>query len=83
MAINQEFPFNEFIYLLLNQDVAQAVKSGKCQSGLSHYQKNGIIEGRRTTRWSKQLHFINRVVPCDNLMNLLDFKIPKTCREAE
>ena len=35
-----------------------AVQNGTCQSGLQHYNEFGIGEGRRTTRWSKQLHFI-------------------------
>lgn len=57
--MNQEFPFSEFIYLMLNPDVADAVRAGKWESGLAHYQKNGMKEGRLATRWSKQLHFIN------------------------
>ncbi len=54
-----EFTFSEFIYLMLNPDVAEAVKAGKCESGLAHYKKYGMKEGRLTSRWSKQLHFIN------------------------
>ncbi len=54
-----EFPFSEFIYLRLNPDVADAVLTGKWQSGLLHYEKAGAKEGRLISRWSKQLHFIN------------------------
>jgi SAM-dependent methyltransferase len=56
--MTQENPFDERIYLHLNPDVAKAVKDGLIESGLTHYQRHGAQEGRSSSRWSSQPHFI-------------------------
>ena len=38
--------FNEFYYLLHNEDVANAVSNGSYVSGLAHYLAYGRAEGR-------------------------------------
>ena len=53
-----EDSFNAHVYLHLNPDVAEAVKTGVIESGLLHYQRHGALEGGSFSRWSSQLHFI-------------------------
>jgi hypothetical protein len=42
----QSFEFDEEWYLQQNQDVALAVREGRCKSGLAHYTAHGRNEGR-------------------------------------
>jgi radical SAM protein with 4Fe4S-binding SPASM domain len=42
-----DFPFDESFYLAGYPDVAEAVRSGVCESGLDHYLRFGRHEGRR------------------------------------
>jgi hypothetical protein len=43
----QSFEFDEEWYLQQNQDVALAVREGRCKSGLAHYTTHGRNEGRQ------------------------------------
>src|ERR1700746_2092953 len=45
-----ESEFDEAGYLLANQDVAAAVRSGSLESGWQHFLRHGRVEGRRQRR---------------------------------
>src|SRR5438094_7463740 len=40
--------FDEDWYLLTYPDVADAVRTGECSSGLEHYMSHGRVEGRQS-----------------------------------
>lgn len=73
-ALNSATPsgFNEAEYLALNPDVAKAVKSGQMASGLAHYQKFGINEGRATSNlqdaYNRMKQNANQQVPSEDIL---------------